>query len=70
MTGLPKKKLSKARRGKRAAAKGYQPPGLVKCSNCGNLKMGHKLCPSCGYYKQRLIFEPKETTKVTRANQK
>lgn len=27
------------------------------CSHCGDLKMSHVVCPSCGYYKNQLILK-------------
>ncbi|OGY22254.1 MAG: 50S ribosomal protein L32 [Candidatus Woykebacteria bacterium GWB1_45_5] len=67
MAALPKKKVSKARRGKRTLAHGFKPAELVACPRCGKLKTTHTVCPHCGYYKDRLVFEPKEKTKVTKA---
>ena len=69
MGALPKKKLSRIRRGKRMATKGYNLPRLVACSHCGKLKMPHVLCPHCGYYNERMVFEPKEKTKVTKVKE-
>ena len=70
MAAQPKKKSSKARGGKRAASKKYLIPRLTKCPKCAGSKIGHKICPNCGYYGQNLIFEPKEKTKVTRISEK
>jgi large subunit ribosomal protein L32 len=69
MAPQPKKKLSRGRRHKRWAEKSVFLPNLVVCSRCGNLKISHAICASCGYYKDRLVFEPKQTTKVTKAKE-
>ena len=66
MGALPKKKLSRVRRGKRLATKKYDLTQLVKCDNCGQLKKGHTICPHCGFYKGRAILEPKKAVKVTK----
>ena len=69
MAPLPKKKISKARRGRREAAKVYHSPKLVACPHCSKLKLPHVLCPNCGYYKDRMVLEPKKKTKVTKVKE-
>ena len=49
---VPKRHLSKARRDKRRSnVWKLEAPALVKCSNCGSLKLPHQACGNCGYYK-------------------
>lgn len=49
---VPKAKVSKARRDKRRSNVWKLPmPALSKCTQCGELKAPHKVCPHCGYYK-------------------
>ena len=31
---------------------------LVECSNCGNLKLPHRVCSKCGFYNGAQVFEP------------
>jgi len=69
MAAQPKKKLSKARSRQRAAARTAHLPNLVVCPHCGNLKISYVVCLACGYYKDRLVFEPKQATKVTRVTE-
>ncbi|MCH7541546.1 50S ribosomal protein L32 [Patescibacteria group bacterium] len=64
MGAQPKKKLSRSRSGKRAATKGYSLPRLSTCPRCAKPKISHRMCPNCGYYKDNLVFEPKEATKT------
>ncbi len=53
---VPKKKVSKARRDKRRSSVWkLEAPSLSKCTQCGELKMPHRVCSSCGYYKGRQI---------------
>jgi large subunit ribosomal protein L32 len=48
---VPKRRVSKARRDKRRSSVWkLDMPELVKCSQCGELKRPHRVCPECGYY--------------------
>ena len=65
---VPTKKLSRARYRKRR----YQKEKLEKiqlqsCQNCGHLKLAHRVCPECGFYKGRFIksFKKEKTKKHT-----
>jgi large subunit ribosomal protein L32 len=33
---------------------------LVPCDNCGEYKVAHQVCPSCGYYGGREVIEQEE----------
>lgn len=49
---VPKRRVSKARRDKRRNNLWkLSMPGFSKCTQCGELKAPHKVCPHCGYYK-------------------
>ena len=53
---VPKRKLSSARKNKRRSnVWKLQAPALMKCPQCGELKLPHQVCGSCGYYKGREI---------------
>ncbi|MDX1545929.1 MAG: 50S ribosomal protein L32 [Rhodothermales bacterium] len=58
----PKRKHSKARTRKRRAQYygSLRTPNLMECPNCGNTKMLHRACPTCGQYRGRQIREPEE----------
>jgi len=60
MGPLPKRKLSKGRRGRRRQHDQLQPLNLVVCSHCGEMKLPHTVCRSCGYYLDREVVEVKE----------
>ncbi len=49
---LPKRKISKRRKGKRRADATRTPkiPNLGKCSHCSQPKESHMLCPNCKKY--------------------
>ncbi|HAT56643.1 MAG TPA: 50S ribosomal protein L32 [Veillonellaceae bacterium] len=55
----PKRKCSKARRDKRRANWKLTVPGLVECPQCHALKMPHRVCPACGFYKGRTVVQAK-----------
>ncbi len=58
---VPKYKHSKARTRRRNSINGkLRVARLVTCSNCGSMKMPHRVCSKCGFYKGRQIFEPKD----------
>jgi len=54
---VPFRKTSKARRDKRRTHFKLQLPGMVKCDHCGEMKLAHRVCRSCGTYKGREIVK-------------
>lgn len=62
MVPLPKRKLSKGRRDRRRAHDSLTPATLVQCSNCGEMRLSHTVCPNCGHYQGREVIS-KETKK-------
>lgn len=59
MGALPKRKLSKARRGERRSHHHLQVIQPVRCSNCRDWKLPHHACPSCGFYNGRQVLKIK-----------
>ena len=59
MSICPKNKSSKARRDSRRANWKMTAPALVKCCNCGELMMPHRVCKACGYYDKKEIITAK-----------
>ncbi len=55
----PKRRMSKTRRDKRRTHYKATVPALGTCANCGEVKLNHNACPSCGYYNGRSMFIPK-----------
>jgi len=35
-------------------------PHTIPCPRCGEAKLSHRICPSCGYYRDRLVIEKQE----------
>ena len=54
---VPKNKVSKARRDKRRANWKLTAPNLFECPQCHELKLPHRVCPSCGQYKGKEVIK-------------
>lgn len=61
MGALPKRKLSKARKGRRRSHLALVPQGLALCPQCRNPKLPHHVCPTCGSYNGRQVVKIKST---------
>ncbi len=57
MVPQPKRKLSKGRRDRRRAQDALTALNLVQCSNCGEMRKPHTVCPNCGHYQGREVIE-------------
>lgn len=57
---LPKRRHSRTRTRMRRAHDSLNKPQIAKCSNCGEPKMPHRLCGSCGVYHGRDIVQLEE----------
>lgn len=56
MVPHPKRKHSKGRRDRRRSQDTLVALNLVQCSNCGELRPSHTVCPNCGHYQGREVF--------------
>ena len=58
---VPKGKVSRARRDKRRSSHWkLEAPGIIKCPNCGEFCMPHRVCKKCGQYKGRVVIKVEE----------
>ncbi|MDC0073860.1 50S ribosomal protein L32 [Alphaproteobacteria bacterium] len=57
---VPKSKVSKSRRDMRRSHDSLINGAYVECSNCGELKQPHHVCPHCGFYNGKGIVEDNE----------
>lgn len=48
---VPKRKVSRARKGKRSANKFIKAKAFCACSNCQAAILPHQACRYCGFYK-------------------
>jgi large subunit ribosomal protein L32 len=51
----PKHRKSHSKGGMKKAHHAVKPKSLVECPNCRSVKMPHRVCPSCGYYKDTFV---------------
>jgi len=52
---VPKRKTSKSKRNKRRTHQKIAAPNLTRCPQCGEARLPHHACPSCGTYKGRTV---------------
>ncbi len=57
MGALPKRKISSRRRGNRRSHDRANVVQLARCPRCRALRPQHHVCPSCGFYKDRIAIE-------------
>jgi large subunit ribosomal protein L32 len=58
---LPKRKQSHARTSRRRAQNWrLEAPNVGSCPRCHAPRLPHHVCPSCGFYKDRLVIEVKQ----------
>jgi len=57
---VPKKKTSKSKRDMRRSHHALTPTNTATCSQCGERKLMHQVCPSCGTYRGRKVRIEKE----------
>jgi large subunit ribosomal protein L32 len=56
--GVPKRRVSKSRKGERRAHLALRAPTLVECDHCHELKRAHTVCPTCGWHNGREVVPP------------
>ncbi len=54
---VPKRRTSKARRNRRRAHWKIKKTHLIECPRCMELKIPHRVCMKCGYYKDRNVVK-------------
>ncbi len=61
---VPKRKTSKARRDKRRSSHWkLDAPNLITCPKCGEFKLPHRICKSCGSYNGREVIAVEKSKK-------
>jgi len=54
---VPKKRVSKQRKRKRRTHYKAEVPDPNTCVQCGDPKLPHRVCPTCGYYRGEPVLE-------------
>ena len=54
---VPKKRMSRSRRGMRRSHDALAAPAYNECPQCHEFKRPHHVCPHCGYYKDKEVIE-------------
>ncbi|MBU7005488.1 50S ribosomal protein L32 [Phosphitispora fastidiosa] len=54
--GVPKRRHSKTRKNMRRAQQKIEAPRFILCPQCHEPKMPHRVCPGCGYYKDKEVI--------------
>ncbi|OEH85773.1 50S ribosomal protein L32 [Desulfuribacillus stibiiarsenatis] len=52
---VPFRRTSKTRKNKRRTHFKLSVPGMVECPQCHEMKLSHRVCKSCGFYKEREV---------------
>ncbi|RKD75462.1 LSU ribosomal protein L32P [Sinobaca qinghaiensis] len=56
---VPFRRTSKTRKRQRRSHLRMEIPGMVKCPDCGEMKLSHRICKNCGSYKGETVIEKK-----------
>ncbi|MBI2378536.1 MAG: 50S ribosomal protein L32 [Deltaproteobacteria bacterium] len=54
---VPRKRKSHRRRREQRSHDALTVPTTNACSNCGEPRQPHRVCGSCGWYKDRVVVE-------------
>lgn len=55
----PKRRTTRSRQGMRRSHQKLKNPTLTACPQCQEPRLPHRVCPSCGYYKNRKVIDVK-----------
>ena len=54
---VPARRTSKMRKRNSRGHIKLATPNLAPCPNCGELRVSHRVCPSCGYYNGKQVVK-------------
>jgi len=55
--GVPSRHHSRSRVNKRRSHMALKPLNFIKCSHCKKMIMPNRVCPYCGYYKEKEVID-------------
>jgi len=53
----PKRKMPNHRTRQRRAMWKLEKPNFAECPQCHSMKMPHRVCPECGYYRDKEVVK-------------
>ena len=63
---VPKRKTGRARtHARRSENDKIASPSRSVCPQCGEVKLPHRVCPNCGFYRAREVFQTAYCTPLT-----
>lgn len=57
---VPRSRVSNQRKNTRRAHHAKRPKHAASCTNCGTMRLYHRICASCGYYKDRSVMSSEQ----------
>lgn len=54
---VPRNRMSNARKNSRRAHHAKKPKNVVACAHCGNARLPHRFCSSCGFYDGKSVLK-------------
>jgi len=57
---VPKRRVSKQRKRKRRGEHKAELPAVSRCPKCGDPRLPHRVCPTCGTYQGEQVLEVEE----------
>jgi large subunit ribosomal protein L32 len=54
---VPKRRTSKQRKRKRRTHFKAEAVSTQACPRCGDPKLPHRVCPTCGFYREEAVLE-------------
>ena len=58
---VPKYRTSRSKKNMRRSHEALSPVNGGICPNCKAIKLPHRVCSSCGFYKNEQVLEKKDT---------
>ena len=62
---VPQRRISKTRKRKRRTHFKLDLPGMMVCSNCGEIKLSHRVFKACGFYDEKQVVAIKTKEEET-----
>ncbi len=57
---VPRNRSSNSKKNSRRAHHSKNPVSTQSCTNCGVLSLPHRMCVSCGFYKNKAVIQNEE----------